>query len=120
MSKPTTSPKPINATLLWAALVVAAVLLLVAAMKAVAVELKGVLESPPPLPMEPGSVTFRLPVRVPVPARLPVTPLTFAEPSQLIASLTRPMAPTKDCATVNRYVEGVVTVNDRLCCAFPL
>ena len=69
---------------------------LLAATTALALWLMGVLASPPPLPMLPGSARFRLPeVRVP-PLELPLTPLVSAAPSQPLTSLIRSMMPTLD------------------------
>ena len=86
----------------------------------VALWLKGTSASLPPLPIEPASVRLSVPdVSVP-PVWLPVVAPVSALPSQPEASEMRLRSPVRRESMVRKYAPGAVTLNDMLCCAFPL
>ena len=68
--------------------------LLVPMMTALLDWLKGTSASPPPLPIEPGSVRVSVP-ELSATLEEPVMPLVSALPSQLDASFPRSIAPTR-------------------------
>jgi hypothetical protein len=69
--------------------------LLTAAIEAVPFWLNGVLASPPPFPIPPGSLRFRLPDTTVPPLCEPETPLMSAAPSHPLTSLLRCTMPTR-------------------------